>query len=130
MQATTNSERAIDNVRGIMSSKVFDWANPGHVGTLIGGFAANYPQFHRADGKGYEFIADCVLKLDKINPGTASRIVGSLCNWKSYSGANRDLMIEQLRRIAAAPKLSTHVADKVSKALPLESSAAGPKPAP
>jgi aminopeptidase N len=119
MQAMTNAPSAIDNVKKIAAAgKAFSWENPGHIGSLIGGFAGNYQQFHRADGKGYEFIADCVVKLDKINPSTASRIVGALCNWQSYTGANRDMMIAQLERIAATPKLSANVADKVLKALP------------
>jgi aminopeptidase N len=122
MQAMTNAPTAIDNVKKIMASKTFNWENPGHIGSLIGGFAGNYQQFHRADGKGYEFIADCVIKLDKINPSTASRIVTSLCGWQNYTGASREQMIGQLQRIAATPKLSTNVADKVLKALPEDGS--------
>ena len=43
----------------------FSLANPNRVRSLIGAFAqGNQTQFNRADGAGYDFVADTVLALD------------------------------------------------------------------
>jgi aminopeptidase N len=118
MQALSENDKTIDKIRTIIASKVFSWENPGHAGSLIGGFAGNYQQFHRPDGKGYEFLADCIIKADKINGMTASRLIEPLCNWQKYTPDHKKPMIAQLERIAAAPGLSQHVKDKLFKSLP------------
>ena len=42
--------------------------------SLIGAFAHGNPtQFNRADGAGYDFVADTVLALDPKNPQVAAR---------------------------------------------------------
>ena len=101
-----------------MDSDVFNWENPGHIASTAGGFIANYEQFHRPDGAGYDFIADVVIKMDSINPVTAGRYVEALGRWGSYSEDHQKLMIAALEKIAAKPDLSTPVADKVFKSLP------------
>ena len=46
---------------------------------LIGNFAVGNPvQFNRPDGAGYDFLADQVLALDRINPQIAARMLGAL----------------------------------------------------
>ena len=86
--------------------------------STVGGFIGNYEQFHRADGAGYDFVADVIIKMDSINPVTAGRYVEALGRWGSYSEDHQKLMIAALEKIAAKPDLSTPVADKVFKSLP------------
>ena len=43
-----------------MSEKV-----PNLVRSLIGVFARNYKYFHAKDGKGYSFVADKIIEIDK-----------------------------------------------------------------
>ena len=58
-------------------------SNPNRVRSLIGSFAqANHTQFNRADGAGYDFVADAVLALDPKNPQVAARIVGAFRSWR------------------------------------------------
>lgn len=130
MQAASENDQVISKIGEIVSGGVFNRENPGHVGALIGGFAGNYRQFHRPDGKGYEFLADCVLAIDKVNGMMASKLVESLCNWQKYVPAHQKMMIAQLERIAAAPSLSSHVGDKLSRSLPGDRRGGKPGPAP
>ena len=65
-------------------------ANPNRVRALIGSFAqANHTQFNRADGAGYEFVADIVLALDPKNPQVAARLMGAFRSWRALEAGRR-----------------------------------------
>jgi len=46
------------------------------------------PAFNRADGAGYDFVADFVLVLDPRNPQVAARLIGAFRSWRALE-ANR-----------------------------------------
>jgi aminopeptidase N len=118
MQATSSLPETLDNVKALMDHKLFSIKNPNKVRSLIGAFASGNPvNFHNADGSGYEFHADRVLELDKLNPQVASRMVRALMNWRQYEAGRSALMREQLERIKAVDGLSGDVFEIVSKAL-------------
>jgi len=118
MQATSSLPDTLDKVKSLMDHKLFDMKNPNKVRSLIGAFANGNPvNFHKADGSGYEFHADRVLELDKLNPQVASRMVRSLMNWRHYEVGRSELMREQLERIKGVEGLSGDVFEIVSKAL-------------
>ena len=50
-------------------------------------FQQNPAEFHLADGSGYDFWKDMVLKLDPINAQVAARVARSLDNWRRYTPA-------------------------------------------
>jgi aminopeptidase N len=88
------------------------------VRSLIGSFAqANHTQFNRADGAGYDFVADAVLALDPKNPQVAARIVGAFRSWRVLEPARRARAQATLKRVTAAPTLSRDVADIVARTL-------------
>ena len=76
--------------------------NPNRVRALIGGFTANATQFNRADGAGYEFLADIVLTLDPTNPQIAARLLTALRSWRSLEPQRQARAEAALRRIARA----------------------------
>ena len=93
-------------------------ANPNRVRALIGSFAqANHTQFNRADGAGYDFVADIVLALDPKNPQVAARLMGAFRSWRALEAARRARAEATLRRVAAAPSLSRDVHDIVARTL-------------
>ena len=52
---------------------------------LIFNFISGNPsQFHAADGSAYEFWAECVIKLDAINPQVAARLARGMDRWRRY----------------------------------------------
>src|SRR3546814_5114270 len=82
---------------------------------LVGGFAANQRAFHSAGGEGYRFLADVILRVDRINPQSAARLVAPLGRWRRFNHANGRLMRAELERIAAAPHLSKDVLEQVTR---------------
>ena len=61
----------------------FSMSNPNRVRALFGSFAmSNQTQFNRADGAGYDLLADTVLALDKKNPQVAARLLTALKSWR------------------------------------------------
>ena len=118
IQATSTLPDTLDQVKALMDHKLFSIKNPNKVRSLLGAFASgNLVNFHNADGSGYQFHADQVLELDKLNPQIASRMVRSLMNWRHYETKRSALMREQLERIKAQEGLSGDVFEIVSKAL-------------
>lgn len=73
-RAQTQSAAHASAVSPLLDHPGFDWTIPNRVFTLGGFFFANPAGFHTADGAGYEFLADVVLKLDGINPQVAARL--------------------------------------------------------
>ena len=118
MQASSSLPDTLENVKGLMQHKLFSIKNPNKVRSLIGAFAMGSPvNFHKAGGSGYQFHADRVLELDKLNPQVASRMVRALMNWRHYEKGRSELMREQLKRIKEVEGLSGDVFEIVSKAL-------------
>ncbi len=102
--------------RAHLASGVFDEQSEPRA--LIGSFAhGNATQFNRADGLGYDFVADAVLTLDAKNPQVASRLATSFRSWRVLESERRAKAQSALRRIAAASALSADVDDIVSRAL-------------
>jgi aminopeptidase N len=95
----------------------FTLANPNRVRSLYGALTGNQGAFHRADGKGYQLIADLVIALDSKNPQTAARMIPPLGRWKRFNEGRAALMRAALERILAQPGLSRDVSEQASKSL-------------
>ena len=117
LQAQIGEKETLDRVQGLMRHHAFSLANPNRTRALIGGFTANSTQFNRADGAGYDFLADIVLRLDGSNPQIAARLLTALRSWRSLEAGRRDKAEKALARIAAEPKLSADVRDIVTRSL-------------
>jgi aminopeptidase N len=116
--ATSRREDTLEVVKQLMQHPAFDLRNPNKVRALISAFAlANPVRFHQQSGAGYQFIADQVITLDRLNPQIASRLVRALMNWKHYEVKRADKMRQQLERIAATDNLSKDVMEIVAKSL-------------
>ena len=109
---------AVDVARTLTKHPDFDWTNPNRYRSLIAGFAMMNPAgFHRADGAGYVFFADWLLKLDPLNAQTTARMCGGFETWRRYDDNRQALIRTQLERIAAAPNLSKDTGEIVGKIL-------------
>ena len=118
VQAMAPREDVLDEVRGLTGHTAFSIRNPNKVRSLIGAYAAGNPiGFHRADGQGYDFLADKVLELNKLNPQVAARMLGTMTRWRRYDAVRRAKMRAALERIAAEPGLSKDVFEIASKSL-------------
>jgi aminopeptidase N len=117
IQATIPSKDTLSRVKQLMELPVFSMKNPNAVRSLIGAFCgANITQFHAEDSSGYEFLADQVIALDKINPQIASRLVSLFNDYDQYSEAIQLRMQAQIKRIHATEGLSSNVFEIVDRA--------------
>ncbi|MCS5545697.1 MAG: DUF3458 domain-containing protein [SAR324 cluster bacterium] len=118
LQAMSHLPKTLENVRKLTRHPAYDAKNPNKIRALVSAFSRlNQLRFHTADGSGYDFLADQVLKLDPLNPQTAARLVGVFNNWQKYDETHKIKMNDQLQRIVKTPKLSGDVFEIVSKAL-------------
>jgi aminopeptidase N len=118
LQAAIPEAGTLDRVRSLTSHKAFSFSNPNRVRSLIGAFAqANLTQFNRADGLGYDFVADCVLALDPKNPQVAARLMTAFRSWRALEPVRRAKAEATLRRVARNAGLSRDVRDIVDRSL-------------
>jgi aminopeptidase N len=95
----------------------FDWKNPNRFRTVIGALAANHAGFHHRSGAGYKLVADWLLKLDPLNPQTASRVSTAFETWPRYDAARRKLARAELARMLTAPGLSGDLREMTERML-------------
>ena len=117
LQAQIAEADTLERVRRLMRHHAFSMANPNRVRALIGGFTANATQFARADGAGFDLLAEVVLQLDPSNPQIAARLLTAMRSWRTYEPKRREKAESALTRIAAASTLSADVRDIVTRSL-------------
>ncbi|MCG8633199.1 MAG: aminopeptidase N C-terminal domain-containing protein, partial [Desulfobacterales bacterium] len=118
VQAISPLAGTLDQVRSLTGHKDFSLTNPNKVRALIYAFAMQNPvHFHREDGQGYEFMADFILTLDKINPMVTARLASCFNLWKRYDENRQEKMKNALETIVAEQGLSKNVYEIVSRAL-------------
>ena len=118
LQAAIPEAGTLERVQSLTHHPAFSPTNPNRVRALIGGFAQNnQTQFNRADGAGYEFLADTVLALNSRNPQVSARITTAFRSWRALEPTRRARAETALRRMAAAPNLSRDLRDIVDRSL-------------
>ncbi|MCV0427540.1 MAG: aminopeptidase N [Roseibium sp.] len=117
-QATAPGEATLAKVRSLMSDPLYDTNNPNRVRSLLQAFATGNPtQFARADGGGFDLIADAVLEIDKRNPQVASRLLTSFRSWRAFDPQRSALAESALLRISSCEELSRDSRDIVDRTL-------------
>jgi len=116
-QALSTRSDTVDAVERLARHPDFTLANPNRVRALVGAFAANQRWFHEAGGRGYRFLADMVLSIDRLNPQTAARMIPPLGRWRRFDEGRAALMRDALQRIVDTPGLSRDVFEQASKSL-------------
>jgi len=117
VQATSRLPGTLACVQQLLKHPAFDIKVPNKVYALVRAFSANHVRFHTAYGSGYEFLADRVLELDRINPQVAARMARGFDRWKKFDAEHQAHARRQLERIRDAQGLSRDVAEIVSKSL-------------
>ncbi|MCH4893314.1 aminopeptidase N [Sphingomonas sp. SFZ2018-12] len=116
-QALSTRDDTLDLVLELARHRDFTLANPNRARALVGAFGVNQRAFHAADGRGYRFVADQLLALDKLNPQTAAKLLPPLGRWRRFDPARAQLMRAELARILATPGLSKDMIEQASKSL-------------
>ncbi|GKT11091.1 MAG: aminopeptidase N [Thiomicrorhabdus sp.] len=118
LQAASHHRHALEHVQELVKHTDFVYTNPNRVRSVLGVFGRmNLLGLHRTDGSGYEFLANEVLALDKINPQVAARIVAPFTHWQRYDEKRSEKMKAVLNQIMLHTGLSKDVYEIVSKSL-------------
>jgi aminopeptidase N len=117
VQALSTRDDALEAVEALARHPDFTLANPNRMRSLVGAFGANQRAFHHASGRGYRFLADMILAVDRLNPQTAAKLVPPLGRWRRFDEGRQVLMKAELERIVAASGLSKDVFEQASKSL-------------
>jgi aminopeptidase N len=118
LQARSCLAGTLDRVRVLTSHPAFDMRKPNRVHALVGAFcSANPLHFHAADGGGYDFLADWILRLDPINGQIAAGLVRPLGAWRRFDERRQTLMKQALQRVLAQPGLGNGTREQAGKSL-------------
>lgn len=118
VQASKPGTATITTVRSLMKHKDFTFSNPNRFRSLLGVFSmGNQTAFNAENGKGYMLMADALIKLDKINPQTAARLLTAFRSYRSLEPARRKLAEKALRKIEKSGELSRDTADILGRTL-------------
>jgi aminopeptidase N len=118
LQALSERERTLDEVKKLMAHPGFALTNPNKVRSLIGTFSSsNMLRFHAASGDGYAFLVDQIIAIEAFNPQIAARLVQPLTRWKRFDEARQRHMRGGLERILNRTTVSRDVDEIVRKAL-------------
>ncbi|WP_455218067.1 aminopeptidase N [Kaarinaea lacus] len=118
LQAISRLPDTLSKVKELTGHPAFTIKNPNKVRALIGAFCnANPAQFHQDSGAGYQFLADHVIQLDKINPQVAARMSNAFTQWRKYEKTRQRKMKDQIERILGQEGISRDVYEVMSKSL-------------
>jgi aminopeptidase N len=96
----------------------FDGKNPNQVRAIVQSFAdQNWRGFHAADGSGYAFVSEQIVRFDAQNPSLAARFCDAFSRWHRCSSPQQQLQQRQLEVLARRETLSPNVRELVEKTL-------------
>ncbi len=108
-------------VKSLLNHPAFNIKNPNKVRALIGAFVnGNMRNFHIAGGEPYQFLADQIIILNKVNPMIAARLIEPFTRWRKFDTQRQTLMKQQLERIKQTPQLTKDIFEVVTKTLASE----------
>jgi aminopeptidase N len=114
IQAQSTAANALDRVRTLESDPAFTLKNPNRVHALLGTFVRGNPSgFHRADGAGYQLLADRLIQLDALNPQLAARIATAFNGWQRLEPKRREAAHAAIAALAREENLSRNLTEIV-----------------
>jgi aminopeptidase N len=115
--AAAAPENVAGVVRDLTARADFDYKNPNRFRAVIGALSANHAGFHQASGEGYALLADWLIRLDPLNPQTASRMSTAFESWPRYDADRQAMMRAALQRILTTPGLSRDLSEMAGRML-------------
>lgn len=117
VQAMSGADGALELVKSLEKSDVYDEKVPNLVRSLLLAFTRNFKHFHAANGDAYRFIGDKVLTLDGINPQVAARLMSAFGSYKKLTPELQKQMAPVLEKISNKEGLSKNTFEVVTKTL-------------
>ncbi|MFT3725292.1 MAG: aminopeptidase N [Hyphomonadaceae bacterium] len=117
VQAISIREDLRERLQRLQERSDYDLRNPNRVRSLGASFAMSNPvAFHSADGWGYRFLADLILKVDPLNPALSARLATAFESWRAFNAVRREKAKAELVRLSEAG-LSRNALDIITRAL-------------
>ncbi len=115
--ARATPERAVGVAERLTEHELFEWTNPNRFRAVLGALIGNRAGFHAANGSGYDFVADWLIRLDGKNPQTAARLSTAFESWRRYDADRQQLMKDAMGRIRATQGLSPDTTEMLDRML-------------
>jgi aminopeptidase N len=117
VQSCAISDTALETVEMLTQHPKFDIKNPNKLRSVVGAFTMNICAFNASDGSGYEWFANKVAEVDKINPSMAAMLFAKMAKYKHFE-ENAGLAAKRvLKDLLDAGKLSSISAETVERML-------------
>ena len=118
INAHIKDKNNLKRVKKLLKHPAFSLKNPNNVYALIRAFAENnLIGFHDAKGKGYKFLADQIIAIDKFNPMLAAMIAAPFTQGYKLDKKQKLLLAKELKRINGSRDISSNVYEITSKTL-------------
>jgi len=117
-QALSRMPGAVDRIIALEQHPAFDPNNFARGLLFYGGFfRQNRIAFHDPSGKGYEFLADRLLMIDRLGRSGSHYIMPQINQWRRYDPARQALMRRALERVSGTEGISDGLRENVARAL-------------
>ena len=119
-QALSRMEGAVENILALEQHPAMDIMNMPRAMAFYGGFfRQNRVAFNDRSGKGYTMLAERLILIDSVKPGTTYWLMPQLLQWRRFDRHRQGLMKKALEQVLAAD-ISKGLYEIVSKALAQE----------
>ncbi len=108
-------DQAANLAENLTRHPAFDHKTPNRFRAVMGALSGHHAGFHHASGAGYRLLADWLIRLDPLNPQTASRMSTAFEVWRRYDPTRQAMIKAELARILAAPGLSRDLTEMASR---------------
>lgn len=117
MQAGYDGPDTFEHMQRMLEHPAFDIKNPNNVRSLMRSFIrGNQKHFHNPEGKGYAFVADFCLALDKVNSSMAADIAHAMVLSNNLDPSRAAKRHAELHRMNQAT-LSSSLGEIVTKGM-------------
>ncbi len=117
VQAMSVRDDLRERLQRLLDRADYDLRNPNRVRSLAASFSMNNPvAFHTADGWGYRFLGDLILKVDPLNAALSARLSTAFESWRSFNAPRREKARTELVRLSEV-SLSKNALDIIDRAL-------------
>ena len=99
IQSCAHSDDALEIVKELTKHPKFDLKNPNKLRSVVGAFTMNLCAFNASDGSGYQWFAEKVAEVDKINPSMAAMLFAKMAKYKHFeetASQNAKCILKQL----------------------------------
>ena len=115
-QALSRKPDTLERILELEKDPLYEFKIPNFFRSLVGAFTHNHIHFHHSSGRGYRFVSDRILQMDRINPLLSARTAEAFREYKKLAPDLKEKMKEQLENILNGDP-STNTYEIVSKIL-------------